>query len=174
MSFARTGLRNNPFMAFRVGGVLCFIIHGSFWLRREFEYFRSEPPGWVTGLQGLPTALACLKERLLVVTWWLCSWRCRNCHWKASQLWQTGRCVLVRRHTRWHPHGLCVSSWTSSWLKMRALVHVGRVGNRVLCSAAKEILQRKSHLPWVMATDHQDKHVFSIFSSLCSHQILLT
>jgi hypothetical protein len=108
----------------------------------------------------------------VVACLWLCSDRCRNCHWKASQLRQTGCCVLERRHICRHPHRLCVSSCTSSCLKTRALVHVRRVGDSVLSSAANKVSQRKITVTFaqVAATDHHDKHAFSIFfSSLCIH-----
>lgn len=41
-------------MAFRVRWVLCFIIHGSFWLRGEsLSISHQNPLGWVTHIRGL-------------------------------------------------------------------------------------------------------------------------
>ena len=122
-----------------------------------------------------------LKERLLlmVICLLLCNWMSWNCHWKACQLRQVGSSVLVRWHIHRHPHLLCVSSCTRSWLKVRVLVHVSRIGNSVLSSAANKILKRKPYLlciVWVTVGDQslwQNKNVFSIFLSLYSSTILI-
>lgn len=127
---------------------MCFIYSWFFLTERGNLIFQIRIP-WVKwhtheDSQEVPVSL---KEWLLVVTCLrLCSWRCRNCHRKASQLRQTGCCVLERRQLCRHPHGLCVRSCASSCLETRALAHVRRIGNSVLSSAASKVSHRKSHL----------------------------
>lgn len=96
-----------------------------------------------------------------------------NCHGKAGQLRQTASRVLVGRHLPRPPHVRCASSRSSGWLKVRVLVHIGRVGNSILSSATNKILKRKPYLLciiYVMVRDQSswnNKNAFSKFIELC-------
>lgn len=164
-------------MAFRVRWVLCFIIHGSFWLRGEsLNISHQNRLGWVTHIRGLHQPWCVSKGEAAGGSWAAAVRLEVQGPPLESQPAVAARmlCCGKRTHRLTSPRAVCRQTDLQLTEDESSGSHK-KGWTQCPVQGCQRNSTQKWHLGYIMATEHHDKRFSSIFfSSLCSHQILLT